>query len=258
MPLVPSDRPVRWSLRRVAETGSTNVDLLADAARGAPAGSVLVADSQTAGLGRLGRSWVTPPGSALAVSVLVRPPVPARSRLGWLPLLTGLAVLDALDTLAPAVRASVKWPNDVLVGTPDGERKVAGVLAQAVPGVDVGSAVVVGIGINVTTPAAALPATATSLLAAGAHVDRERLLEVFLDRLGARYAGWVDGAVPRSDLRERCSTIGRDVVIQRPGGRLAGRAVGIDGTGQLVIRGADGVEQAVDAGDVVHLLPHTA
>lgn len=236
-------------------TGSTNADLLAEAAGGAPHGSVLVADSQTAGRGRLGRSWLTPPGSALAVSVLLRPAVDAAGRLGWLPLLTGLAVLDGLDALASGVAASVKWPNDVLLRTAGGERKVAGVLVQAVAGSAPGTAVVVGIGVNVTTPADALPETATSLLAAGAEVDRERLLEVLLDRLRARYARWVDGEVPQDELRARCSTLGRDVVVGRPGGELAGRAVDVDGTGRLVVRGSDGTEVAVDAGDVTHLRP---
>lgn len=246
-----------WVVRRVEATGSTNADLLAAAAAGAPEGSALVADHQRAGRGRLGRQWLTPPGSALAVSVVFRPPADTRDRLGWLPLLTGLAVLDALDLLAPGVGAALKWPNDVLVAAGDGVAKVAGVLVQAMPGsgAGAGAAVVVGIGVNVSTPAAELPVgvAATSLAAAGVHVDREALLEVLLDRLGERYGRWTQGVDPLADLRTRCSTLGRDVVVDRPGGALTGRAVDLDPTGRLLVRRADGTMAAVDAGDVTHL-----
>jgi len=248
-----STAPPVWVVRRVEATGSTNADLLAAAAAaGAPEGSALVADHQRAGRGRLGRQWLTPPGSALAVSVLFRPPAAARDRLGWLPLLSGLAVLDALDALAPGVGAALKWPNDVLVGAGDGAAKVAGVLVQAEPGA---GAVVVGIGVNVSTPAADLPVgvAATSLAAAGADVDRESLLQALLGRLGERYASWVDGTAPLDDLRARCSTLGRDVVVDRPGGPLAGRAVDVDVAGRLLVRRADGTTEALDAGDVTHL-----
>ena len=104
-----------WVVRRVDVTGSTNADLLADAAAGAPHGSVLVADTQTAGRGRLGRSWLTPPGSALAVSVLLRPDVAAGDRLGWLALLTGLAVLEALDN--PKTKEALLKQNFVIIPT---------------------------------------------------------------------------------------------------------------------------------------------
>ena len=246
--------PVPWAVRRVEATGSTNADLLADAAAGAPEGSALVADHQRAGRGRLGRAWLTPPGSALAVSVLLRPPTATRDRLGWLPLLAGLSVLDALDELAPDVGAAVKWPNDVLVRIGDGEAKVAGVLVQAAPA-GAGSAIVVGIGVNVSTPASDLPVgvAATSLTAAGADVDRESLLGVLLDHLGRRYARWVAGTDPVADLRARCATLGQDVVVDRSGGVLTGRAIDLDPTGRLLVRQADGTTEAVDAGDVTHL-----
>lgn len=251
--------PPAWVVRRVAVTGSTNADLLADAAAGAPEGSVLVADHQLTGRGRLGRQWLTPPGSALAVSVLLRPPAATRDRLGWLPLLTGLAVLDALDVLAPGVGATLKWPNDLLVGSGDGAAKVAGVLAQALPGPGSGQgragAVVVGVGVNVSTPADELPAgvVATSLAAAGADVDRDELLGVLLARLGERHRRWLDGTDPLADLRARCSTLGRDVTVDRPGGALTGRAVDVDPAGRLLVCRADGTTEAVDAGDVTHL-----
>ena len=257
---VPDDRPLAWTVRRVRETGSTNADLVAEAGRGAAEGRVLVADSQTAGRGRLGRHWVTPPGSALAVSALLRPPAAARDRLGWLPLLSGLAVLDAVGQLAPGLVLALKWPNDVLVHDPAGVAgKVSGVLVQAAPhhgqvaGAD--PAVVVGIGVNVATPADQLPAGAgaTSLLAAGATVDRDALLDDLLGQLARRYRAWVAGVDPVADYRARCSTLRREVVVDRPVGVLTGRAVDVDEAGRLLVQPPGGAPVAVDAGDVTHL-----
>ncbi|WP_345713276.1 biotin--[acetyl-CoA-carboxylase] ligase, partial [Kineococcus glutinatus] len=122
------------SVEVVARTGSTNADLLARARAGEAAGAVLVAEHQSAGRGRMGRTWVSPPRSGLAVSVLLRPAVPA-ARWSWLPLLAGLALADALVAVA-GLPARLKWPNDVLVPVPAGgggtvEAKVAGVLVEA-------------------------------------------------------------------------------------------------------------------------------
>src|SRR5215472_4664985 len=164
----------------VPRTGSTNADLLARALRGEPEGVLLAAEEQTAGRGRMGRAWVSPPYAALTFSLLMRPDVPP-ARRGWLPLLAGVAVATAVTELT-GVQARLKWPNDVLAG----EAKLAGILAEAV-----GDAVVVGIGLNVSTEPAELshllaapgPGTlpATSLRAAGAAaLDREELLLAIL------------------------------------------------------------------------------
>lgn len=131
----------------VPQTGSTNADLLAEARAGAAEGLVLVAEEQTAGRGRLGRSWSAPPGAGLIFSVLLRPAGVPPTRLGWLPLLTGVAVASAVRDQT-GLPASLKWPNDVLVG----ERKLAGILAEAH-----GDAVVVGVGLNITLTQAELP-----------------------------------------------------------------------------------------------------
>src|SRR5215468_10429170 len=109
----------------VGRTGSTNADLLARALRGEPEGVVLAAEEQTAGRGRMGRTWVAPPYAALTFSLLTRPGVPP-ARRGWLPLLAGVAVATAVTELT-GVEARLKWPNDVLVG----EAKLAGILAEA-------------------------------------------------------------------------------------------------------------------------------
>jgi BirA family biotin operon repressor/biotin-[acetyl-CoA-carboxylase] ligase len=246
-------------VRTVAETGSTNADLVAAAAAGEPHGLVLVAERQTAGRGRLDRSWDAPPGTGLTFSVLLRPAVPA-ARLGWLPLLTGLAVSEAVAE-ATGVRARLKWPNDVVVE----DRKLAGVLAEAHRSPESGpapTAVVVGVGINVAMTADQLPVpTATSLALESARaVDREDVLAAVLDVLDARYRSWLDhdGDPETSGVRAaytvRCASVGRTVRADTPGGTIEGQAIGIDADGRLRISDASSGEvRAVAAGDVVHL-----
>jgi len=234
-------------IRVVAETGSTNADLLAEARAGAAEGLVLAAEAQTAGRGRLGRSWVSPPRAALTFSVLLRPAAVQPGERGWLPLLTGVAVAAALRAEA-AVPAVLKWPNDVLVG----ERKLAGILAEAH-----GDAIVVGVGLNVTSgPAELAVPTATSLRLEGAAPGREALLEAILAGLAGRYRAWC--AAPgapgwREDYLRWCATVGRPVRAELPGGRqLTGTAVTVDPAGRLVVQAGDGLVP-VGAGDVVHV-----
>jgi BirA family biotin operon repressor/biotin-[acetyl-CoA-carboxylase] ligase len=257
-------------VRVVAETGSTNADLAARAGAGAPEGTVLVTEVQTAGRGRLGRPWAAPPRSGLMFSMLLRPAVPA-VRLGWIPLLTGVAVAMAVRRMTAwsqkgekffgdegeradvAVDARLKWPNDLLVG----ERKLAGILAEKIDG-----AVVVGIGLNVGLRPDELPVpTATSLLIEGApHSDRSPLLRAILREFETWYAEWtaLDGDPETSGLRtaykDLCATLGRNVRVELPAGApLRGTAGDIDGSGRLVVTGEDGAVRAVGAGDVVHV-----
>lgn len=242
----------RWArIEVVASTASTNADLLADST--APDRSVLVAEDQVAGRGRFDRSWTSPPRAGLTFSILLRPPVPLPS-WGWLPLLAGVALHEAVDSVTGAATA-VKWPNDLLAA--DG-RKLAGILAQAA-----GGAVVVGIGLNVDTAVDELPVdTATSLLLAGASdVDRTGLLIAILARIDARYAQWVDcgGDAAAAGLsaayRSVCATLGRPVRVALGGDTvLAGEATAVDELGRLVVRTPDG-ERAVSAGDVEHVRP---
>jgi len=235
----------------VTETGSTNDDLAEAARRGAPEGTVLVAETQTAGRGRLDRSWTSPPRAGLLFSVLLRPAAPAHRRT-WIPLLTGLAVQQAVARLG-AVETRLKWPNDLLLGTdPDELGKAGGILAQAA-----GDAVVVGIGLNVSTRRAELPAGAVSLATEGAECsDRDPLLRAVLRTLGDRYADWSrDPDVLRPAYEAVCDTIGRAVRVQLPdGGALAGTATGLDPSGRLVVRTDDG-DVPVSAGDVTSVRP---
>lgn len=247
------------SVEVVRSTGSTNADLAAAARSGAAAGSVLVAEEQTAGRGRLDRSWHSQPGAALTFSVLLRPAgVPPAAR-GWLPLLTGVAVVAAIAAQT-GVRASLKWPNDVLDGSAEGAGKLAGILAE-----QAGDAIVVGIGLNVSASRDELPSgRATSLWLAGAgHPDRQAILEAILGEFERWYVRWTGTPVPgdatacglRAAYLNACSTVGRDVRVELPGGSvLAGRATGVDAAGCLLVSAAEGV-QAVSAGDVIHVRP---
>jgi BirA family transcriptional regulator, biotin operon repressor / biotin---[acetyl-CoA-carboxylase] ligase len=241
-------------VRVVAETGSTNADLAAAAERGAGEGLVLVAESQTAGRGRLHRDWTSPPRAGLTFSVLLRPDDVPATRWGWLPLLAGLSVARAVARLGE-LEARLKWPNDVLVG-PD-RRKAAGLLAQVA-----GDAVVVGIGLNVTTRADELPDGATSLAASGSSCsDRDPLLRALLRALAQDYRGWraAGGDAEASGLAAAYAglsdTLGREVVVTLPAGDpVRGVASAIGGDGRLVVTGGTGT-RTVAAGDVTHVRP---
>ncbi len=241
----------------VTSTGSTNADLAASARVGAPAGSVLVSAHQSSGRGRFRRSWEAPPDTAVALSVLVAPRRETAA-WGWLSLLAGMAVTDALGDVAD-VPARLKWPNDVLIG----ERKVCGILAEAVP-VANGTAAVVGLGINLTLTEDQLPVpTATSLrLAGAADPDATAVAAAVLGSLASWYARWESGEDLADAYRSRSATIGRAVAVhagavhagagQRSGEPVTGTAVDIDAGGALVVRTASG-PRVFAAGDVVHL-----
>jgi len=265
----------------VTSTGSTNTDLATRAtqpAQTAPEGAVLIAEEQRQGRGRMGRRWVSPPRSALMFSVLLRPAEVPPARRGWVPLLAGVAAATAVRRVT-GVPATLKWPNDLLVA----DRKLAGILAE-----QSGDAIVVGLGINVSTTLAelpepatggALPASqgglpATSLwLEHATSVDRAALLTELLGEFERWYQAWRRADPPgdpeRSGLRraylDLSATVGRDVRVERPGGQVtAGRAVGLDPDGQLIIESPPAPEspqapqaprrrEAVSAGDVRHL-----
>jgi len=242
----------RWQVDRVPETGSTNADVAAAARAGAAEGLVVAADHQTAGRGRLGRSWDTPRGAGLAVSALLRPAGVPAHRWPWLPLLTGVAVVEALR-IHPGVETVLKWPNDVLL---DGS-KLAGILVERVE-TTTGPAAVVGIGVNVS----AAPEGAACLAAQTGPdvVDPEAVIAALVDRLSSRYEAWrgQDGdpaAWLAAAYGDVCDTLGREVRADLPGGAtVEGRAVDVDAAGRLVLMTATGAA-AVGAGEVVHIRP---
>lgn len=240
-------------LRVVAETGSTNADVRALALTGAPEGTLVATDYQSAGRGRLLREWTSPPRSGLMFSLLLRPAEVPAQHWPWLPLLTGCAVFEAVEAVAE-VRPRLKWPNDVLLD----DRKLCGILLERVE-TPTGPAAVVGVGLNVSTTAAELPGThATSLgIAGAATTDRATLLVAVIRALEALYAAWRSGGDFPGGLRAaylaRCATVGRDVRVQlAPDRWLEGRAVDVDEGGRLVVRTTDS-DHALGAGDVVHV-----
>lgn len=233
----------------LATTGSTNADLAAAARAGAESGTVLVSSHQSAGRGRFTRVWEAPPGTSLAISVLLRPPpaVAARRWL-WLPLVAGLAVADGLRA-STGVAAELKWPNDVLA---DG-RKLCGILAERVDSVH-GPAAVIGMGVNTTLSADQLPVpTATSVVLAGGTADDAALAEAVLAALGGWYTRWLAAEDLRGEYAARCTSVGRRVRVQlSPDDVVEGLATGVDADGCLLVSVAGG-ERAFAAGDVVHL-----
>ncbi|MDA3631162.1 biotin--[acetyl-CoA-carboxylase] ligase [Saccharopolyspora oryzae] len=246
----------------VTVTGSTNTDLAAAAARGAADRTVLIAEEQQAGRGRMQRQWTSPRGRGLFVSVLLRPDVP-HSAVAWLPLIAGVALAETVQRTT-GVPASMKWPNDLLLGG-DGEwLKAAGILGEAVTGPD-GLALVLGMGINVLQQRDELPRgagglPATSLAAEGAEVDREAfavaLLTAFAeaDDLWRAASGDVVGNGLLDRYRRLCSTLGQQVRVELgPAEQLQGVATDIDDQGRLVVRTDSGRTTAVSAGDVVHV-----
>jgi BirA family biotin operon repressor/biotin-[acetyl-CoA-carboxylase] ligase len=236
-------------VRRFAELDSTNRHALELARQGAPEGLVVVADHQTAGRGRLGRSWEAPPGSSLLMSVLLRPPL-APDRLHLTTVAVALAAADACAAVA-GFRPALKWPNDLVVE----DRKLGGILAEVPePG-----AVVVGLGLNVTwsRPPEGLEAIGVAInQVAGSDVDREVVLAAILGNLERRYRELLDRP---DDLvaayRQGCSTIGRDVRVELTSGAFTGMAVEVNDDGHLVVDDADGARLVVAAGDVVHVRP---
>jgi BirA family biotin operon repressor/biotin-[acetyl-CoA-carboxylase] ligase len=233
----------------VEQTGSTNTDLVASASANVaeyPHMSVLVAGSQTAGRGRTGRTWVSPAGKSLSISVLVRPSGFAVEKLGWLPLIAGVAMRRAVQAALPDRLVGLKWPNDVQV---DG-LKISGILCELLPGA---AGVVIGSGINLTLEKDELPIPeSTSLAIEGSNISGDNFLASYLEELRLLLA---DESEAPNIVRAECSTIGKTVKAIFPDGSdRVGLASGIDDSGRLLISvPGDNQLLAVSAADIQHL-----
>ena len=253
--LVTAQNP--WQIVDVHESlDSTNLEAL----RGPRPWRVVVAGHQSAGRGRMLRRWEAPPGASIAVSCVV-PASPDRpADLGWLPLLAGMAMRQALVAVTD-IDAGLKWPNDVLAKqrAEDPEApwlKISGILCEMVPG---GGLVVIGAGVNIDQTQRELPVeTATSLALCGAgDVRREDVVVGYLGALADLHKAWAGGGAGldalRAAYRSSCLTIGLDVDVYQPDGLVAhGTATGVDDGGRLVVAGA-GSETVHAAGDVTHV-----
>lgn len=238
----------------IASTNDRARELL-DESRGD--GSVVLADEQTAGRGRRGRSWLSPPGRNLYVSVALVPALAASDawRLG---LATALAVADACESVAPV---ALKWPNDIVAAKD--ARKLGGLLIETMAEGDRLRGAVLGVGINVNWRRTEMPEQlrdrATSLAdLVGAAVDREALLVRLLDALDTEVTTVEAGASPLERYRAGCSTLGSIVEVETADGLVAGRAVDLDPTGALVVEGGDGRRQVVSGGEVTRVRPVVA
>lgn len=259
---------MQWDIRRVAETGSTNADALAAAREGAGEGLVIVADHQTAGRGRAGRTWTAPPGASLLVTVLLRPPAPVA------PLVTfalSVAAARAVQSVT-GIHVGLKWPNDLVVETDGRTRKLAGILAESEwpagshiaagyrePAPHERVVVAAGIGLNVSWPDD-LPDELADIAVACNHLtDRpiglDHLLAVLLDELEVTYATLRSGdpGPLLAEWRDRSCTLGRRVRVDLGADDVVGTASDVTDTGQLVLDTLEGDRRVLAVGDVVHL-----
>lgn len=247
-----------FDLRFYERVDSTNAVALKAGLAGAPEGLVVLADEQTAGRGRLDRSWLAPAGSSLLLSMLFRPPAPFAATAPRIPLACALALHTALSCvapLAPPLAYRLKWPNDAIVERPDGTwGKVAGMLSEIGSIGDEPSFVVVGIGINVNITPELLPHIApgaASLLAEqGAPVPRPVLLEALLSAVDSWYAALCAGGDVLSAWRDRLAWMGRSVELRGPTETVVGIAESIASDGALCLRLPSGEQRCFSVGDV--------
>lgn len=270
--------PVRsrfTDVRRVASTGSTNADVMELARQGEAEGVVVVADHQTAGRGRAGRTWTAPPGASLLCTVLLRPPARVAPLVTFALAVAAAEAVERLADFAPRL----KWPNDLVVEAPgpDGPvrtRKLAGILAEAEwppssniaagwrdPGPDERATVAAGIGLNVEWPDE-LPDDLADIAVAINHVSdravtRDEVLEALLDRFDLHYGRLVSGDVDAvlDAWRARSATLGQEVRVDLGADDVVGTAVDVDQDGHLVVEPLEGGRRTIAVGDVVHLRP---
>ncbi len=244
-------RYVGRPLRYLPSTGSTMDDARDLAMAGAPSGASVVAGEQTAGRGRLGRSWVAPAGVNLSVSIMLRP---TREQLARLALVAPLAVRDAIAAVG-GPDPMFKWPNDVLVQG----RKIAGILIEGAFAGDEAAHAIMGIGLNVNLDTAAYPEIAAIATSIAREVGHLVPIEDTLAALLNAVERWIeeDGEEARRAWRDRLETLGRDVTVTFLGRSERGVAEDVDHTGALLLRRRDGSLVRLPAGEVTLRPPAT-
>lgn len=234
----------------VDRLGSTNTSLRTMAEEGTPSGTLLLTDYQEAGKGRFDRSWEAPAGTSLLFSLLFRPGWPARRSI-WLTMCAGLAVVEAVAA-ETGLRARLKWPNDVMLATGGGWRKMGGLLLETEVEGDLVDLAVLGIGLNVNIPEEQLPAPgATSVLAAsGEGAARLPLLATLLEALEGYYEAAERGESPQPAWNRRLMTLAQRVRVSGGPESVEGTVEGTDAWGRLLVRDDAGRVHAIPAGDV--------
>ena len=242
----------------MAETGSTNSDL-AQAAQAEAGEIVLVADHQTAGRGRLDRTWEAPAGASLLMSVLVRPGS-GTAAMSFIPMALGLAACDSIRRVG-GVAVGLKWPNDVVAAEGSAlDRKLGGMLSE-VGSSEAGPFVVAGLGVNLNRPGGfegELRTSATAIDLMGGAADREELVVELLRGFETNLASVRDEAGRRSlraNYASECVTLGRRVRVELGGDEVVGTAVDVDDELALKVESDDRSVVTVRTGDVVHLRP---
>lgn len=218
-----------WSVIVVEETTSTQSDLISDFSPG----RVLIAEYQSAGRGRLDRKFIVPPRKGLTFSFCID----AIEDIGWIPLLTGLAVADAIDENLNGKLVEIKWPNDLLVN----KKKLSGILSERVEG-----GVVVGVGINIFQTKEELPIEESISLSMVTEVDREKLLIDILNKIGETFSNFANA---KKHYRSKCGTIGKLVKASLPNGEIIEDiAIGVSNEGSLLLNSRE-----ISVADIVHL-----
>jgi BirA family biotin operon repressor/biotin-[acetyl-CoA-carboxylase] ligase len=239
--------PITWRVEHFEEINSTNTYVSVKAKEGASEGLVARADYQSAGRGRLDRTWEAPPRSALMCSILLSPPT-SPDEMQLVVAAVALSARSALGALC-SVFPQLKWPNDLIVD----DKKIAGLLAEVVNSEN-GITIVAGIGINLTDSPEGLPAT-NALKVSGVTITPEALLEKLLEELNIR-RGLLDTEAGRQMLRAEyesvLETIGRSVIVEQSDAMFPALATGIDATGRLILNAA-GEEKIISVGDVIHV-----
>jgi len=239
--------PITWRVEHFEEINSTNTYVSVKAKEGASEGLVALADYQSAGRGRLDRTWEAPPRSALMCSILLSPPT-SPDEMQLVVAAVALSARSALGALC-SVYPQLKWPNDLIVD----DKKIAGLLAEVVQSEN-GITIVAGIGINLTDSPEGLPAT-NALKVSGVTITPEALLEKLLEELNIR-RGLLDTEAGRQMLRAEyesvLETIGRSVIVEQSDAMFPALATGIDATGRLILNAA-GEEKIISVGDVIHV-----
>jgi len=233
----------------VRTTPSTMAEVADLASAGAPEGTTVIAEEQTAGRGRIGREWQSLPYAGLWLTTLLRPAVEPSS-LGWLPLVTGIAVAHAVRAQTD-IDVGLKWPNDIVISTSSGLAKAGGILSERLAD----GSVLVGIGINVSQAPDELPPGGTSLARHTRVVEREPLVVAVLGGFADSYRRWLAGADLEGAYREMSVTIGSEVRVETPGATLEGVATGLGRHGELLVTDRSGSGHAVSAGDVLLVRP---
>jgi BirA family biotin operon repressor/biotin-[acetyl-CoA-carboxylase] ligase len=233
------------------EIDSTNNYAKTLAADGHPEGTVVIAESQSSGRGRRGRQWYSDSGQGIFLSLILRPPLPV-NELSRINMAIALAIVDALQEVG--IKSGIKWPNDILIK----DRKIAGILTEAITDMDGIEFIVSGIGLNVNTliedfPAELRPIVTSVREEAGRMVSRVHLLQILLLKLEQRYQQLISGAFTEilEQVRTLSLVIGRDITIKQLGGITEGRAIDIDNNGFLLVRDGQGNIHHLMSGEVL-------